>query len=479
MNKHFMLGVLFVFLINPSWASQDRASESITGPQYLTVTEAQLRAAVADGSFAIESDGILYTFGDSDYNIDTSQVTDMSLLFYCNNAFFDAQSDDCEHEHINNFNEDIGYWDVSNVTNMEKMFYFARSFNQPIGDWDVSSVTDMEGMFEGARLFNQPISGWDVSSVTDMSSMFSRARAFDQPIGDWDVSSVTDMSWMFAFAYAFNQPIGDWDVSSVTHMGGMFFYAHPFNQPISGWDVSSVTHMGDMFAFAYAFNQPLDNWDVSNVTHMGGMFFGAEKFNQPIGGWDVSSVRSMGPMFAEAASFHQDLSSWSVLTINEQPEEFIREDYSAAWLPRWGLCTDVVAREGFLKRWCTEEGVDLHIQMIEQEYADNHSDIRTDIDFLRLVLSTLQLDRSTVTHYNNIAYYLEQAGHYDSAIHLLEKIVKDFPDRVVAYINLGDAYWGLEQHTEAREAYQAYIRLMRESNREQRIPQRVFDRVGD
>lgn len=134
--------------------------------------------------------------------------------------------------------------------------------------------------------------------------------------------------------------------------------------------------------------------------------------------------------------------------------------------------------EGMRARgWCASEGFDL--QVLEQEYADYDSERRRDIGFLNMILSELPLNRSRVTSYNNIAYYLEQSGHHDSAIHLLEKIIKHFPDRIVAYINLGDAYWGLEKHTEAREAYQNYIRLMRENNREQRIPKRVFDRVGD
>ena len=102
------------------------------------------------------------------------------------------------------------------------MFNYAAAFDQPIGGWVVSSVTQMSYMFRNAAAFNQPIGDWDVSSVTSMWSMFNRAAAFNQPIGGWDVSSVTTMYWMFKNAAAFNQPIGGWDVSSVTSMNNMF-----------------------------------------------------------------------------------------------------------------------------------------------------------------------------------------------------------------------------------------------------------------
>ena len=71
--------------------------------------------------------------------------------------------------HNSAFNQDIGNWDVSNVTNMNGMFN-TSVFNQDISTWDVSSVTDMNGMFLGATDFNQDLSSWSVDGVTNCTS---------------------------------------------------------------------------------------------------------------------------------------------------------------------------------------------------------------------------------------------------------------------------------------------------------------------
>lgn len=182
--------------------------------------------------------------------------------------------------------------DLSNVTSMTGAFAGTTSLaGAGLINWNVSHITDMGAMFFRS-VFNQPIGGWDVSNVTQMYFMFSENPDFNQDISGWQTGNVTNMASMFYLAPVFNQPIGTWDVSSVLDMSGMFNAAVSFNQDISGWDVSSVAAMGSMFQNATAFNRDIGGWNVSSVGDMTDMFNGATAFDQNLGAWNLQSLTS-------------------------------------------------------------------------------------------------------------------------------------------------------------------------------------------
>ena len=330
-------------------ANDPASHDIIIGDGYYFRDETELQTAIAqwfsDVSVATATYGNISTWV-------TTSIKNMSYLFNGRTTF----------------NDDISNWDVSNVTDMEYMFY-RTPFNQLIGGWDVSNVTDMEYMFHGAGAFNQLIGGWDVSSVTNMRNMFQNATAFNQDISDWDVSSVTIMQEMFYEAHAFNQPIGGWNVSSVNKISYMF-QSSAFNSDISDWDVSNVSKMKGMFRFTH-FNQNISNWKLStsgvdydwygNSSHSDDLFQNSNPLYFNVNGyeftdssglktavdawisdsdnayltyghisnWDVSQVTDMTEMFQNTyvgadGTFNEPIGNWNVSSVKNMYRMFSR-----------------------------------------------------------------------------------------------------------------------------------------------------------
>lgn len=130
---------------------------------------------------------------DCDLNfIDTSRITDMSLLF--------------KHPRLQGFNGDISKWDVSHVKNMECMFMNSY-FNGDISKWDTSNVETMESMFAYSH-FKSDISKWDVSNVEDMNFMFEGSD-FNGDISRWTPKKLRYADRMFTKS-KFNKDLSKW-----------------------------------------------------------------------------------------------------------------------------------------------------------------------------------------------------------------------------------------------------------------------------
>ena len=99
------------------------------------------------------------------------------------------------------------------------------------------------------------------------------------------------------------------------------------------------------------------------------------------------------------------------------------------------------------------------------------------VRYIDFYLNKYSLSIKNLTTYNDIAYYLQKVGANEEAIYLLEKILEKFPNRTVAYYNLGDAYWEIGDKEKAIKAYKTYIEQMKVKGKEKKIPKTLKDRV--
>ena len=79
---------------------------------------------------------------------------------------------------------------------------------------------------------------------------------------------------------------------------------------------------------------------------------------------------------------------------------------------------------------------------------------------------------------NDYAYYLYRSKNSVLAALLLRSILESYPERVVAVLNLADAYWDIDMKDKACSLYTRYVEKMTALRKSDRIPIRVSSRAS-
>ena len=197
-------------------------------------------------------------------NFDTSNVTDMSYMFYGMSNLTTLD--------LSNFN-------TSQVMDMKYMFtYMFNLTTLDLSSFNTFKVTDMNHMFSATRnLTTLDLSNFDTSKVINMQYMFSGMRNLTTlNLSNFDTSKVTNMYGMFGgMSNLATLDLSNFDTSKVTDMSHMFFGMHNVTTlDLSNFDTSKVTDMSRMFSDMHNVTTlDLSNFDTSNVTDMSYMFY--------------------------------------------------------------------------------------------------------------------------------------------------------------------------------------------------------------
>jgi len=258
---------------------------------------------------------------------DVSHITDMEKLFY-------------KKWH---FNADLSKWDTSQVTNMKKMFYYAFEFSQDLSGWTGgAAMSKQENMFNGASRFQAnyvckdketgpPSTCISLAAKTGKKEKTSSSNKKESKVSEsveeeeeekaekeqhsHDLKKVTDATLRSAISKCLNEdPItGNCEQFGARSGFGVMSY----------WDTSEVTDMKKAFYKFEDFDGDISQWNTGQVTNMMYMFFGAKNFNHYIGSWDVSNVADMSFMFYGAKSYNMNMDKWDCSKVISMQKMFL------------------------------------------------------------------------------------------------------------------------------------------------------------
>ena len=196
-------------------------------------------------------------------NLNTSQVTNMSRMFYENTALKAI---------------DLSHFQTENVTDMSKMFYYCLALKKlDISNFNTKNVTDMSKMFAGCQsLKSLKIKHFNTKKVEKMDGLFSECYALTSlDLSNFNTEKVKSMEGMFDQCRALTSlDLSNFNTEEVKSMKRMFNGCKSLKKiNISNFNTKKVTDMSKMFAGCLSLTSlNLSNFNTEEVKDVESMF---------------------------------------------------------------------------------------------------------------------------------------------------------------------------------------------------------------
>ena len=235
---------------------------------------------------------------------------------------------------MKNLQEIVGlnYLNTSEVTDMSLMFYSCLQLTTlDLSHFNTSKVENMGSMFyQCPKLTTLNVSSFNTSEVTVMSYMFGLCRTLPSlNLSNFNTAKVTNMIGMFADCNNLaSLNVSSFNTANVIQMNSMFSGCGKLTSvDVSHFNTSSVVNMESMFwNCASLTGLDLSSFNTANVTNMRKMFYNCQNVvNVHVGdNWNTDAVTESSQMFNNCLKIKG--SKGTTYDVNHVDKEYARVD---------------------------------------------------------------------------------------------------------------------------------------------------------